>query len=87
MYVVSADPFSSENLADGATSAPVPVQLTSGNREAGKSCGVPDFIAQEEMGRYSGFWWAPDSQHLAFEGIYPPPDPDAYPAHRIAWLT
>ncbi|MEY3147283.1 MAG: hypothetical protein RL688_502 [Actinomycetota bacterium] len=27
--------------------------------------GSADFIAAEEMGRYRGFWWSPDSQHLA----------------------
>lgn len=28
--------------------------------------GVAEFIAQEEMGRDRGFWWSPDSRHLAF---------------------
>ena len=27
--------------------------------------GSADFIAAEEMDRYRGFWWSPDSQHLA----------------------
>ena len=29
------------------------------------SWGLPDFIAAEEMDRYRGYWWAPDSLRLA----------------------
>jgi dipeptidyl-peptidase-4 len=32
-----------------------------------KTNGLAEFVAQEEMGRFSGFWWAPDSQTIAFE--------------------
>jgi len=28
--------------------------------------GLAEFIAQEEMGRLEGFWWSPDSRHIAF---------------------
>lgn len=28
--------------------------------------GVAEFIAQEEMGRSTGFWWSPDGRHVAF---------------------
>ena len=28
--------------------------------------GLAEFIAQEEMGRATGFWWSPDSRHIAF---------------------
>lgn len=28
--------------------------------------GEADFIAQEEMGRYTGYWWAPDESRIAF---------------------
>ncbi|HMB73768.1 MAG TPA: S9 family peptidase [Gammaproteobacteria bacterium] len=28
--------------------------------------GLAEFIAQEEMGRYEGFWWSPDSRRIAF---------------------
>lgn len=31
------------------------------------SHGVAEFVAQEEMSRYEGFWWSPDSRALAFE--------------------
>jgi dipeptidyl-peptidase-4 len=29
--------------------------------------GLAEFVAQEEMSRFSGFWWAPDSKHIVFE--------------------
>ncbi len=31
------------------------------------SNGLAEFVAQEELSRYSGFWWSPDSTRLAFE--------------------
>ena len=33
----------------------------------GVRCGLPEFVAQEEMRRYQGFWWSPDSQKLAYQ--------------------
>ncbi len=29
--------------------------------------GVAEFIAQEELGRFEGFWWSPDSKFLAYQ--------------------
>ena len=29
--------------------------------------GLAEFIAQEEMSRYDGFWWAPDGQSIVFQ--------------------
>ncbi|MBI4659776.1 MAG: DPP IV N-terminal domain-containing protein [Verrucomicrobia bacterium] len=29
--------------------------------------GLAEFVAQEEMSRFSGFWWSPDSRHIAYE--------------------
>ncbi len=29
--------------------------------------GLAEFVAQEEMDRFHGYWWAPDSQAVAFE--------------------
>ena len=29
--------------------------------------GTADFIAQEEMDRYDGFWWSPDSRSIAYQ--------------------
>ncbi len=29
--------------------------------------GLPEFVAQEEMRRYQGFWWSPDSKRLVYQ--------------------
>ena len=29
-----------------------------------KTHGLAEFVAQEEMGRHSGYWWSPDGTHL-----------------------
>jgi dipeptidyl-peptidase-4 len=31
--------------------------------------GMAEFIAQEEMGRSTGYWWAPDGKHVAFARV------------------
>ncbi len=31
------------------------------------SHGLAEFVAQEEMNRFSGYWWAPDSQRIVFQ--------------------
>ena len=31
------------------------------------SYGTSEFVAQEEMGRLRGYWWAPDSQRIAVQ--------------------
>jgi len=31
--------------------------------------GMAEFIAQEEMGRSTGYWWAPDGKHIAFARV------------------
>ncbi len=41
-------------------------QLTHGASET-LTHGVAEFVAQEEMDRFSGFWWSPDSRSLAYE--------------------
>ena len=46
-----------------------PRQVTFGARGSGKTNGLADFIAQEEMARGDGFWWSPDSTRIAFEGV------------------
>ncbi|MFZ1397751.1 MAG: DPP IV N-terminal domain-containing protein [Candidatus Promineifilaceae bacterium] len=43
-----------------------PQQITSGARGTGKTSGLAEYIAQEELGRRHGYWWSPDSQKLAF---------------------
>ena len=31
--------------------------------------GMAEFVAQEEMGRSTGYWWAPDDAHIAFARV------------------
>lgn len=56
-----------------------PRQLTCGARGTGKTHGLAEFIAQEEMSRQYGYWWAPDSQSIAFEEV----DETHIPVYRI----
>ncbi len=56
-----------------------PQQITSGARGTGKTNGLAEYIAQEEMGRSRGFWWSPDSQKLAFAEV----DETHIPVYRI----
>lgn len=60
---------------DGGT----PRQLTEGARGTGKTHGLAEYIAQEEMGRAHGFWWSPDSRRLAFTEV----DETHIPIYRI----
>ena len=34
-----------------------------------KTHGIAEFVAQEEMDRFTGYWWSPDSQWIAFEAV------------------
>ena len=34
---------------------------------AKKTHGLAEFVAQEEMGRFTGYWWSPDSAHIAYQ--------------------
>jgi len=43
-------------------------RLTEGARD-GVSHGVAEYIAQEEMERFSGFWWSPDGSRLAYTEV------------------
>jgi dipeptidyl-peptidase-4 len=42
-----------------------PRKLTRGSSDTIHN-GVAEFVAQEEMGRYRGYWWSPDSSRIAF---------------------
>lgn len=42
--------------------------LTSGASETIKN-GVAEFIAQEELGRYTGYWWSPKSDRIVFAQV------------------
>jgi len=33
------------------------------------SYGVAEFVAQEEMQRFTGYWWSPDDSHIAFTKV------------------
>jgi len=33
------------------------------------SYGIAEFIAQEEMGRFTGYWWSDDDQYIAFTKV------------------
>ncbi|HKQ59825.1 MAG TPA: DPP IV N-terminal domain-containing protein [Candidatus Polarisedimenticolaceae bacterium] len=41
-------------------------QVTTGATET-LTHGTAEFVAQEEMNRFSGYWWSPDSTRLAFQ--------------------
>ncbi|WP_242342484.1 DPP IV N-terminal domain-containing protein [Anaeromyxobacter terrae] len=38
-------------------------------RAASVSNGLAEFVAQEEMGRQEGYWWAPDGRRLAYAEV------------------
>jgi dipeptidyl-peptidase-4 len=61
--------------ANGGT----PQQITVGARGTGKTNGLAEYIAQEELGRSQGYWWSPDSHWLAFTEV----DETHIPIYRI----
>ncbi len=40
------------------------------------SYGMAEFIAQEEMGRDTGYWWSPDERHIALTRVDETPVPE-----------
>ncbi len=44
----------------------MPTRLTENGLASGIQCGAADYIAQEEMDRYRGYWWSKDSQYIAY---------------------
>lgn len=46
--------------------------------EGTRKIGLAEFVAGEEMDRYDGFWWAPDSRGLVFEMYDASPEPMWY---------
>jgi dipeptidyl-peptidase-4 len=56
-----------------------PRQLTSGARGTGKTHGLAEYIAAEEMDRDHGFWWSPDGQWIAFTEV----DETHIPVYRL----
>ena len=55
------------------------LQITHGARGTGKTHGLAEYIAQEEMGQLSGFWWSKDGSHIAFKEV----DESHIPIYRI----
>src|SRR5437016_4882445 len=41
-------------------------RITSGGTEQ-SSHGLAEFVAREEMGRFSGYWWSPDSRFILYQ--------------------
>src|SRR5690606_995664 len=63
------------------------VQLT---RDGGGAIGngVAEFVADEEMGRHTGYWWAPDDSAIAYARIDETPVPvqkryEVYPDRAV----
>ena len=46
-----------------------PRQITHGGRAAGVTHGLAEYVAQEELARREGLWWAPDGRWIAFEEV------------------
>lgn len=55
-----------ETFPEGEVYAPEPVAITTGGTEQ-QPHGVAEFVAQEEMSRYDGFWWSPDGSQILYQ--------------------
>jgi dipeptidyl-peptidase-4 len=64
---------------NGSAAAGAPRQITQGARGTGKTHGLAEFIAQEELARSEGFWWSSDGQYIAFTEV----DETHIPLYRI----
>jgi len=57
-----------------------PIQITFGaDLKNSVTHGLADFVAQEEMDRYRGFWWSPDSRGIVLARV----DESKVPPYRI----
>ena len=56
-----------------------PRQLTTGAAGTGRTHGLAEFVAQEEMDRPAGYWWSRDSTMVAFTEV----DETHIPVYRI----
>ena len=56
-----------------------PRRITDGARGTGKTHGLAEYVAQEELERTMGFWWSPDSKQIAFTEV----DETHIPIYRI----
>jgi dipeptidyl-peptidase-4 len=64
-YVINNDVYASAVSIDPSSSPAAPIRITYESKD-GITCGVADFLAQEEMDRYRGFWWSPDSSMITY---------------------
>ncbi|MEM6993690.1 MAG: S9 family peptidase [Myxococcota bacterium] len=74
-YVSDAEVYVVDLDGDGKSR-----QITSGARGTGRTHGLAEYIAQEEMGRYSGYWWSHDASRIAYTEV----DETHIPTWRIA---
>ena len=57
-----------------------PVRMvTSGARGTGRTNGLAEYVAQEELGRARGWWWSPDGTRIAYTEV----DETHIPVYRI----
>ena len=73
---------SSPRDASSSESSPTPIQITFGAVQTTELCishGIAEFVAQEEMDRYRGFWWHPQSTGILFVRV----DESHVPPFRI----
>ncbi|MEZ4238825.1 MAG: DPP IV N-terminal domain-containing protein [Myxococcota bacterium] len=56
-------------------------QITSGARGTGRTHGLAEFVAQEEMRRHTGLWWSRDARHIAYVEV----DETHIPVWRIPY--
>jgi dipeptidyl-peptidase-4 len=56
-------------------------EVTTGARGTGRTHGLAEYVAQEEMHRHEGFWWSPDSARLAYAEV----DETHIPVWRIPY--
>lgn len=61
------------------TEGGTPRQITKGARGTGKTHGLAEYIAQEEMGRHHGYWWSNDGSKIAYTEV----DETHIPIYRI----
>lgn len=69
-----------EIFVGSAQECETPIQITYGaDLKNSITHGLADFVAQEEMDRYRGFWWSPDSKGILFAKV----DESKVPSFRI----
>ena len=77
-FVVAGDIYVTSTLTHCAAT-----RLTFGAQQDTTTCitnGLADFVAQEEMDRYRGFWWSPDSNGILLASV----DESHVPPYRIS---